>query len=567
MSCASKHSNSSKISMRFIRVFLITLILTWCVFPIFGCAGGSSSGSPLASIAQQELDTYAEGSDGEKYWSWIGFNSRVPWCASFTSYCADQAGLIDSGNAPKNAAVLGWIQFYRDNPSAGSLESGDTYKPQSGDFIIWQRSEDPDAAISSHIGIVVEYDAETNQVTTIEGNSSRAVNKRTYDANTGVSYYVHPSSSGSASSLVGCAVSGSGETINVPSGLGKVHTYMGWSLITSPSSAQYKLREQAGENYDSEGFGKIGDRYVIACTTTFGDVGDYIDWYLEDGTVIQTIVGDIKNQNDPGCNQWGHDNGQTIVEFVVDYDTWYPSHTPPGSGNFHPEWNQYITKAVNTGSYFDGDSATSSSVGGLLSCSFMNNSANADALKAKLNLTEDYHDEFAHGDKSSLNQKYIVLHDTEVDASPENIVKSWDNADNGTAAHFVVGTDGSIVQCVPLNKIAHHAGYGDAGHNEKYGVTDESRDDKVGATPIGSSYPDYGMNSYSIGIEMVHVGGQGEYTEEQLQAVDDLIAYIDAYYGFESQIIDHKDWRTTNSDTSAEFAPYLKNYKDHRTHD
>ena len=65
---------------------------------------------------------------------------------------------------------------------------------------------------------------------------------------------------------------------------------------------------------------------------------------------------------------------------------------------------------------------------------------------------------------------------------------------------------------------------------------------------------------------MVHVGGSGDYPEAQLDALDGLIAYIDAYYGFESDIIDHKAWRTGNSDTSKEFAPYLAAYQDHRTH-
>ena len=88
----------------------------------------------------------------------------------------------------------------------------------------------------------------------------------------------------------------------------------------------------------------------------------------------------------------------------------------------------------------------------------------------------------------------------------------------------------------------------------------------VGTTPIGDWAPDYGMNAWSIGIEMVHVGDGGDYPEEQLQALDDLIAYLDAYYGFKSQIIDHKEWRTGNSDTSPEFAPYLANYQAHRTH-
>ncbi len=191
----------------------------------------------------------------------------------------------------------------------------------------------------------------------------------------------------------------------------------------------------------------------------------------------------------------------------------------------------------------------------------------AEELRAKLSLSEDYRSSFNHGTKTAEYQKYIVLHDTEVDTSASSIVNSWESSGNKVAAHFVVNKDGSIVQCVPLDAIAHHAGYGDTGKNESYGVEDESRDDKVGTTGAPSkSITDYGMNSYSIGIEIVHVGGAGSYPEAQLQAVDNLIAYIDAYYGKESAIIDHKTWRASNSDTSAEFAGYLANYEDHRTH-
>lgn len=190
----------------------------------------------------------------------------------------------------------------------------------------------------------------------------------------------------------------------------------------------------------------------------------------------------------------------------------------------------------------------------------------AEDLRAALNLVEDYRPSLYHGDKGSAFQKYIMLHDTEGESSPSSVVDYWDGNGNLVAAHFVVGKDGTIVQCVPLDKIAHHAGFGDAGHNALYGVEDESRDDKLGTVPIGDWAPDYGMNSWSIGIEMVHVGGSGYYPEEQLAAVDALIAYIDAYYGTESQIIDHKAWRSGNSDTSPEFAEYFANYQDHRTH-
>ena len=190
----------------------------------------------------------------------------------------------------------------------------------------------------------------------------------------------------------------------------------------------------------------------------------------------------------------------------------------------------------------------------------------AHASAANLSIAEDYRAGFVHGDKGAEHQKYIIMHDTEGDTDAYSTIGYWDSNGAGVAAHFIVNKDGSIVQCVPLDKITHHAGFGDAGHNAAYGVEDESRDDKVGTVPIGDWAPDYGMNSYSVGIEMVHVGGSGYYPEEQLAALDALIAYIDSYYGFQSTIIDHKAWRSGNSDTSPEFAGYLANYQDHRTH-
>lgn len=157
----------------------------------------------------------------------------------------------------------------------------------------------------------------------------------------------------------------SGKTITLPSGLGTVRTYMGWQMITNTSSPQYKLRSAAGMKFDKEGFGKIGDRYVIACTTTFGNVGDYIDVYLANGTVQKCIIGDIKNQNDSGCNKWGHLNGDCVIEYVVDKSSWYSggrgAHANPGTSSCHPEWHQAVTKIVNKGNYFSYNSKTDSS--------------------------------------------------------------------------------------------------------------------------------------------------------------------------------------------------------------
>lgn len=193
--------------------------------------------------------------------------------------------------------------------------------------------------------------------------------------------------------------------------------------------------------------------------------------------------------------------------------------------------------------------------------------AEVDAALAKLDLSQDMRESFVHGEKPAEFQKWIMLHDTEGNSSASSVIDWWDSNGAGVAAHFVVDRDGSIVQAVPLDAITHHAGYGDAGHNEEFGVVEDGRDDMVGTVPIGSWAPDYGMNGSSIGIEIVHVGGSGDYPEAQLQALDDLIAYIDAYYGFEAPITDHKAWRSGNSDTSPEFAEYLANYQANRTHD
>ena len=171
-----------------------------------------------------------------------------------------------------------------------------------------------------------------------------------------------PSGSSAGVSTGGTSASTSGTVISVPSGLGRYFAYMGWQCITAPDSLQYKLREKAGMNFDDEGFGVIDGRYVIACTTTFGQVGDLVDFYQSDGTVLHTIIGDIKNQSDPGCTKWGHNNGQVIVEFVVNRDTWYnSSHANPGTASCHPEWGgKTITQGVNLGSW-DGNSRVSAS--------------------------------------------------------------------------------------------------------------------------------------------------------------------------------------------------------------
>ena len=184
-----------------------------------------------------------------------------------------------------------------------------------------------------------------------------------------------------------------------------------------------------------------------------------------------------------------------------------------------------------------------------------------------LNIVKNNDPSFNHGIKPIANQKYIDLHDTEMSQDANTVVSSWKNSKQGKAAHFVIDRDGSIIQAVDMDVITHHAGWGGPGNfDEKFGVGNNdgkgNGDDLVNTVPL-SGYTSYGMNSYSIGIEICHVGGES-YTEAQFEALDKLIQYIDSYYGFESTIIDHKTWRPSNSDVDNSFP--LEKYKTDRHH-
>ena len=66
------------------------------------------------------------------------------------------------------------------------------------------------------------------------------------------------------------------------------------------------------------GIATIDGRYLVAMTVTFGQVGDYVDVILEDGTVIPCILADAKSPNDANCNAYGHEKGShgtSMVEF------------------------------------------------------------------------------------------------------------------------------------------------------------------------------------------------------------------------------------------------------------
>ena len=148
-----------------------------------------------------------------------------------------------------------------------------------------------------------------------------------------------------------------GDTITIPDGMGTFMTYMGWQCITAEGTAQMTLKNKY-EKFDKEGFGKVDKRYAVAMTTTFGQVGQKVDIYLENDEIINAVIADIKDQDDKGCNKYGHDNGQCVVEFVVNKYTWYNGdkgyHDNPGTAKCKPQWDSKVTKVVIGENILDG---------------------------------------------------------------------------------------------------------------------------------------------------------------------------------------------------------------------
>ena len=134
-----------------------------------GLFGGNGQ---IVSVALTQLGNQG----GQKFWSWYGFDSHVAWCACFASWCGNQAGLIESGKMPKFSLCDDGIAWFQ---SKGKWKSRG-YSPAPGTLIFFDWNGD---GTSDHVGIVEKTEGST--VYTVEGNSSDAVNQRSYNINSG----------------------------------------------------------------------------------------------------------------------------------------------------------------------------------------------------------------------------------------------------------------------------------------------------------------------------------------------------------------------------------------------
>ena len=128
-------------------------------------------------VEDQLLDSNDSRLTGDKYQQFMHIGTTDAWCASFVSWCQNEAGISDKIMV-QSAAVNEFYDFYTKANFFQTLDSG--YIPKRGDLIIWKKGKN--AKGWSHIGVVQSYDQATGKLYTIEGNSSNKVSRNRYNS-------------------------------------------------------------------------------------------------------------------------------------------------------------------------------------------------------------------------------------------------------------------------------------------------------------------------------------------------------------------------------------------------
>ncbi|MGJ1328367.1 MULTISPECIES: N-acetylmuramoyl-L-alanine amidase [Sphingobacterium] len=127
---------------------------------------------------------------------------------------------------------------------------------------------------------------------------------------------------------------------------------------------------------------------------------------------------------------------------------------------------------------------------------------------------------------------FVVIHHTAQDSLGQTI-RTFHSAKAGVSSHYVVGRDGKVVQMVNDLYRAHHAGLGKWGN-------------------------DTDLNSSSIGIELDNNGITDPWTDAQINALTQLLAYLKTTYRIpQANFIGHMDLAPTRKNDPSRF-PWKK---------
>ncbi|MGN0519056.1 MAG: CHAP domain-containing protein, partial [Acutalibacteraceae bacterium] len=171
----------------------------------------------IVAVAKTQVGKSGRPNDYTRWYGPIGGSYSYAWCATFTSWCANQAG-ISKSVIPPECSCSRMVDAFKKLGS--DIIKDPSYNPVKGDIIFFDTSA---SGIYNHVGIVVSYDKNTGAITTIEGNTSdtnhangdTVAQKTRYRKSSGISVsaFAHPkypattSSSSSGGSSTGKTIS------------------------------------------------------------------------------------------------------------------------------------------------------------------------------------------------------------------------------------------------------------------------------------------------------------------------------------------------------------------------
>ena len=105
-------------------------------------------------------------------------------------------------------------------------------------------------------------------------------------------------------------------------------TYEPVRLITCKSAPSYKVTHDEGVYVDSSTGVLMNDgKYLIAIGTGYGfDCGEAVTLYMDDGQMVDCIVGDFKADCDTDASNKFHNQDGSVVELIIDDS--YTYHKP-----------------------------------------------------------------------------------------------------------------------------------------------------------------------------------------------------------------------------------------------
>lgn len=142
-------------------------------------AGGTGTGARIAAIATAELGV-AEQPPGSndapriaQYRTATAGSGVGPWCAYFTSWVAQQAG-VPVGPSGQGIGYVPTVKAWAEQ--TGRYIPAGSGAPQVGDLVVFDRGGD---GVLDHIGVVTGASPD-GSIQTVEGNSSNKVSGRSY---------------------------------------------------------------------------------------------------------------------------------------------------------------------------------------------------------------------------------------------------------------------------------------------------------------------------------------------------------------------------------------------------